>query len=110
MDWINVINFTLFSGSLALLADPMVVLLLVVGIVAGTVVGALPGLSATLAVALLIPVTFDLSIMPALAMLIGVCCGAVYGGSIPAILFRTPGTLASAATVFDGYPLTLKGQ
>jgi putative tricarboxylic transport membrane protein len=103
-------SLDLFSESLALLADPMVVLLLVVGILAGTVVGALPGLSATLAVALLIPFTFDLSIMPALAMLIGVYCGAIYGGSIPAILFRTPGTPASAATVFDGYALTLKGQ
>jgi putative tricarboxylic transport membrane protein len=96
--------------ALSLLADPMVLALLLCGVVAGLAVGAMPGLSATLAVALLIPFTFDLSLMPALAMLVGVYCGAVYGGSVPAVLFRTPGTPASAATVLDGYALTRKGQ
>ncbi len=99
-----------FINALQLLADPMVVLFLVCGVCAGVVVGAMPGLSATLAVALLIPFTFDLSLVPALAMLIGVYCGAIYGGSVPAILFRTPGTPASAATVFDGFTLTRKGE
>lgn len=96
--------------SLSLLGDPWVITFLFIGVLAGVVVGAMPGLSATLAVALLIPFTFDLSLMPALAMLIGVYCGAVYGGSVPAILFRTPGTPASAATVLDGYVLTQKGE
>lgn len=96
--------------SLSLLGDPWVISFLFIGVLAGVVVGAMPGLSATLAVALLIPFTFDLSLMPALAMLIGVYCGAIYGGSVPAILFRTPGTPASAATVMDGYVLTQKGE
>lgn len=96
--------------ALTLLADPVVPLLLVAGVLVGAVVGAMPGLSATLAVALLVPFTFDLSLMPALAMLVGVYCGAIYGGSVPAILFRTPGTPASAATVTDGYALTRRGQ
>ena len=99
----------MFTESLPLLLDPMILLLLVFGVLAGVVVGAIPGLSGTLAVALLIPFTFSLELMPALAMLIGVFCGAVYGGSIPAILFRTPGTPASAATVMDGYALARKG-
>lgn len=90
--------------------DPAVMLALVAGVVAGVVVGALPGLSATMAVALLVPFTFNLEIMPAMALLIGIYCGAVYGGSIPAILFRTPGTPASAATIFDGYPLVRRGE
>jgi putative tricarboxylic transport membrane protein len=103
-------NATMLHDVMSLLADPLVPLLLVGGVLAGAVVGALPGLSATLAVALLIPFTFDLQLMPALAMLVGVYCGAIYGGSVPAILFRTPGTPASAATVPDGYALTRRGQ
>ncbi|MDQ8193307.1 tripartite tricarboxylate transporter permease [Coraliomargarita sp. SDUM461004] len=83
---------------------------LLAGVMAGMIFGALPGLSATMGVALLIPFTFDLSIMPALALLIGVYCAAVYGGSIPAILFRTPGTPASAATIFDGAVLAARGE
>jgi len=101
---------TVLHEALTLLADPVVPLLLVAGVLVGAVVGAMPGLSATLAVALLVPFTFDLSLMPALAMLVGVYCGAIYGGSVPAILFRTPGTPASAATVPDGYALTRRGQ
>ncbi len=103
-------NLPTLLESIKLMADPMVALFLVCGVLAGLVVGAMPGLSATLAVALLIPFTFDLSLMPALAMLIGVYCGAVYGGSVPAILFRTPGTPASAATVLDGFEMTCQGQ
>jgi putative tricarboxylic transport membrane protein len=99
----------MFTESLPLLLDPLAIFLLVLGVLVGVVVGAIPGLSATLAVALLIPFTFNLELMPALSMLLGVFFGAVYGGSIPAILFRTPGTPASAATVLDGYALARKG-
>ncbi len=90
--------------------DPWIGLALLVGVLAGLLIGALPGFSATMGVAILIPFTFELSIMPALALLLGIYCGAVYGGSIPAILFRTPGTPASAATTFDGHPLALRGE
>lgn len=76
----------------------------------GIVVGALPGLSAAMGVALLIPITFGMPADTALIALAGVYCGAVYGGSISAILLHTPGTSASAATAIDGYQLTLKGQ
>lgn len=91
-------------------ASPAVLLCLLAGVVAGIIVGALPGLSATMAVALMVPFTFELSIMPALALLIGIYCGAVYGGSIPAILFRMPGTPASAATIIDGHALAERGE
>lgn len=96
--------------ALSLLGSPLVLGCVVVGVIVGLVVGALPGLSATLAVALLVPFTFDLEIMPALALLIGIYCGAIYGGSVTAILFRTPGTPASAATVADGFSLNRMGQ
>ena len=80
------------------------------GATAGIIIGGLPGLSATMGVALLIPVTFGMHPASGLIMLGAVYCGAIYGGSIAAILVRTPGTPAAAATVFDGYEMTKKGQ
>lgn len=76
----------------------------------GIVVGSLPGLSAAMGVALLIPITFGMPAETALIALAGVYCGAMYGGSISAILLHTPGTSSAAATAIDGYPMTLKGQ
>ncbi len=94
----------------SLLFAPAVWLFLFFGVAAGMVIGAIPGLSATMGVALLVPFTFELELMPALGLLLGVYCGAIYGGTIPAILFRTPGTPASAATLLDGYPLMQRGE
>lgn len=76
----------------------------------GIIVGALPGLSAAMGVALLIPITFGMPADTALISLAGVYCGAIYGGSISAILLHTPGTSSAAATAIDGYQLTLKGK
>lgn len=83
---------------------------LAIGIVGGMVVGALPGLSATMGVALLIPMTYGMDPAAALIMLCAVYTSAVYGGSITAILIHTPGTPNSAATAIDGYELTLQGK
>jgi putative tricarboxylic transport membrane protein len=92
------------------LGSAAVWLSLLAGVLGGLFVGAMPGLSATMGVALLVPFTFGMPIMPALALLIGVYCGAIYGGTITAILVRTPGTPASAATIFDGFPLAQRGE
>lgn len=100
----------ILAGSAGLLASLPVWVCLLAGVSAGMVIGAIPGLSATMGVALLIPFTFELNIMPAISLLVGVYCGAIYGGSIPAILFRTPGTPASAATLMDGFPLMQRGE
>jgi putative tricarboxylic transport membrane protein len=81
-----------------------------VGILAGMLIGALPGLSATLGVALLIPITYGMSPAPALIMLAVLYTSAIYGGSITAILIHTPGTASSAATALDGYQMTLQGK
>lgn len=81
-----------------------------VGVISGILVGALPGLTATMAVALLVPFTFGRPIIESMAMLLGIYCGAMYGGSISAILIRTPGTPSAAATVLDGYPLAKQGK
>jgi putative tricarboxylic transport membrane protein len=80
------------------------------GVTAGIFIGAIPGLTATMSVALLVPLTFKMSPVTGLAMLIGVYKGGIYGGSITAILINTPGTPAAAATALDGYPLAKKGK
>jgi putative tricarboxylic transport membrane protein len=99
-----------FQEIFANLGSAAVWLSLLAGVLGGLFVGAMPGLSATMGVALLVPFTFGLPIMPALALLIGVYCGAIYGGTITAVLVRTPGTPASAATIFDGFPLAQRGE
>lgn len=76
----------------------------------GVAIGCLPGLSAAMGVALLLPVTFGMSPATGLIVLGGIYCGAIFGGSISAILIHTPGTPASAATAIEGYQLTLKGK
>lgn len=76
----------------------------------GITIGALPGLSAAMGVALLIPITFGMPAATGLVVLAGVYCGAIFGGSISAILIRTPGTPAAAATALDGYELTKQGK
>lgn len=82
----------------------------VIGVIAGICVGALPGLSATMAISVLIPFTFGMDPLVALGMMAGIYNGAMYGGSIPAVLLRIPGTPAAVATSFDGYPMAQKGQ
>lgn len=83
---------------------------LFIGVAIGTVAGAIPGLSATMAVALTLPFTFSMTPITGILLLLGVYKGGIFGGSIPAILIKTPGTPASSATILDGYPLAEKGQ
>lgn len=83
---------------------------LIVGTVGGIVIGALPGFSASMGVALLIPITYGMSPVAGLIMLTAVYTSAIYGGSITATLCHTPGTPASAATAIDGYKLTQQGR
>jgi putative tricarboxylic transport membrane protein len=80
------------------------------GTVLGTLMGAMPGLTATLAVAILIPTTFSMDPVMGLAMMGGSYSGSMYGGSISAILMATPGTPAALATSFEGYPLARQGR
>ncbi len=80
------------------------------GVTAGIVIGALPGLTPTMGVALLLPITFSMAPIPSFALLLGVYVGGTYGGSISAILIRTPGTPQAVATVLDGYPLARSGH
>ncbi len=95
---------------LAAVFEPMNLFAIVVGVLAGLLIGSLPGLTANLGVALLLPVTYSLDVTAALLMLISLYTAAIYGGSFAAILLRTPGTSASAATAIDGFELTRQGR
>jgi len=80
------------------------------GVMWGILGGSLPGLSPSITMALLLPFTYGMDPTPAIVMLAATYVGAEYGGSIPAILIRTPGTNAAAATVVDGYAMKLQGR
>lgn len=83
---------------------------MLLGTAAGICIGALPGLTATMGVALLLPLTFGMETTQGILMLLGIYCGAIYGGSITAVLLHTPGTPASAATAIDGYAMAKRGE
>ncbi|MFK7963519.1 MAG: tripartite tricarboxylate transporter permease [Burkholderiaceae bacterium] len=80
------------------------------GVLAGTIVGSIPGLTATMAVAVLVPITFSLPPASALILLGAIYTGAIYGGAYAAILLNTPGTPSAIATTFDGYPMAKRGD
>jgi len=86
------------------------IIAIAVGLTAGVVIGAVPGLTAPMGVALVLPFTFFMDPVSAILLLLGVYKGGIYGGSIPAIILNTPGTVAASATTLDGYQMTLSGQ
>lgn len=92
------------------ISDPMLLVAILLAAFIGMVVGATPGLTAAAAIAMLLPVTFYMEPIFALAFLYVIGKSGRYGGSVAAILFNTPGTAASAATQLDGYPLAKAGK
>lgn len=102
--------FDNFTAGLAVVSSGEGILALIIGVAVGVVAGAIPGMSATMAVALTLPFTFSLEPITGILLLLGVYKGGIFGGSIPAILIKTPGTPASSATVLDGYPMAEKGE
>lgn len=81
-----------------------------IGVSAGLLIGSLPGLTATMALAVLLPFTFPMEPLQGLIALGAVYMGAIYGGAFTAILINTPGTPSSIATTFDGYPMARQGR
>ncbi len=100
----------IFGGLATVLTSPALLGWVLLGAVVGMVVGAIPGLTASAAIAMLLPLTFYMDPLSALAFLYVIGKSGRYGGSISAILFNTPGTAASAATQLDGYPLARQGK
>jgi putative tricarboxylic transport membrane protein len=89
---------------------PYPLLLALGGTTLGLLVGAMPGLSATMALAVLLPFTFAMEPLHGLVALGAVYMGAIYGGAFSAILINTPGTPSSIATILEGYPMAKKGE
>ncbi len=102
--------FTPILHALPVVLEWQNVLGMLIGVLAGMIVGSLPGLTATLAIAVLIPLTFTMQPLVALGIMAGIYNGAMYGGAIPAILLNIPGTPPSIVTTFDGYPMAQQGR
>lgn len=85
-------------------------LAMLVGTLFGLIFGILPGLGSVLAISIALPFTFALDQVTAFSLMLAIYCSSVYGGSLSAILINTPGTPASATTMFDGYPMTKQGK
>jgi putative tricarboxylic transport membrane protein len=99
-----------FIEAMQMVMAPDVLIAIFLSAVYGLVVGSLPGLSATMATALLVPVTFYLSPIAAVATIITASAMAIFSGDIPGCLLRIPGTPASAAYTDEAYAMTRKGQ
>jgi len=97
------------AGTFAVLTFQGVFLILA-GVAVGIIFGSIPGLSATMAVALFLPISFSLPPLEGMTLLVSLYIGGVSGGLISAILINMPGTPASVGTCFDGYPMTKKGE
>lgn len=97
------------SGFTAIL-NPTSLLLIALGVCVGILGGAIPGISPSMAVALLLPMTYSMTPTQGIVMLMGIYIGANYGGSITAVALNTPGTPSAAVTSFDGYPMAKSGR
>ena len=92
------------------LASLPVLLALGLGAALGIVVGVLPGVGPGVTIAVLLPFTYGMAPLAGISLLLGVYCGAFYGGAVTSILIRTPGEASSIMTLFDGYPMAQRGQ
>src|SRR6188474_2528169 len=90
--------------------EPYTIMVMVLASLFGLFVGAVPGLTATMATALLVPVTFFMPPIPAIAAIVTATAMAIFSGDIPGCLLRIPGTPASAAYTDEAYAMTKKGQ
>lgn len=98
------------GSAFAAVCQPVSLLLMIAGVAIGIVFGSIPGLSASMAVALMLPLTFSMSSSLGMNVLVAVYIGGISGGLISAILLNMPGTASSIATAFDGYPMAQKGE
>lgn len=100
----------LLSATASILSDPWLIALSIIGTAAGIVLGALPGISSTMALAILLPLSFAMAPHAAMVFLIAIFSASVYGGSISAILINIPGTPGAIVTQLDGNPMARQGK
>jgi len=103
-------TLAVLSQALSLVLDPYVLWVVFASAAFGLFVGAIPGLTATMATALLVPVTFFMPPVPAIAAIVTATAMAIFAGDIPSCLLRMPGTAASAAYTDEAYAMTKKGH
>ena len=103
-------TFLTFAHGFLALADPSVIGFLVAGFLIGTFFGAMPGLTSVLAIALLLPMTYTIDVIPALVMSAAIFMAGMYSGSITATTINIPGAPSSMMTAIEGYPLMRKGK
>jgi putative tricarboxylic transport membrane protein len=99
-----------FSEALSVVFSWPTPIWVVIGLTLGMIGGALPGIGSSLGMAIVLPLTLPLSPINAIILLVSMYSGAMYGGSISAILVNVPGTGGAAATTFDGYPMAKRGR
>jgi TctA family transporter len=104
----SIVNNLLLGFSVA--ASPINLLYALTGVLLGTLIGVLPGVGPVATIAMLLPITFNLSPIAALIMLAGIYYGAQYGGSTTAILVNLPGESSSVVTCLDGYQMARQGR
>ncbi len=98
-----------FESLLAVL-DPVTFLIMLAGLFVGIIFGMIPGLTGITAIAILTPFTYGMAAIPSLILMSSIYCGAVYAGSISAVLFNCPGDLPAIMTAVDGYPMRQQGE
>ena len=103
-------TLAVWMQAFGLVFDPYVLLVILCSAIFGLFVGCIPGLTATMATALLVPITFFMAPVPAVAAIVTATAMAIFSGDIPGALLRIPGTPASAAYTDEAYAMTLKGQ
>src|SRR5216110_2364373 len=101
--------FHAVTQAFAMVFEPYTIAVMIGASLFGLFVGAVPGLTATMATALLVPVTFFMQPIPAIAAMITATAMAIFSGDIPGCLLRIPGTPASAAYTDEAYAMTKKG-
>ncbi|MGD9640565.1 MAG: tripartite tricarboxylate transporter permease [Synergistaceae bacterium] len=97
-------------ASAAIFSDPFILCLILFGVAAGIAFGSIPGISATMAIALFLPISFKMTALQGMSLLVSIYIGGISGGLISAILLRMPGTPSSVATCFDGAPMAMRGE
>ena len=102
--------FEVVTSAIVLVLEPQVLVTILLASLMGVVIGAIPGLTAVMGTALLVPVTFYLAPLPAIAAIVSMTAMAIFAGDIPGALMRIPGTPASAAYVGEAYALTRQGH
>jgi putative tricarboxylic transport membrane protein len=101
---------SLYTEGLHLVLSPQPILVIAGGVLIGLFVGAMPGLTANMGVAVLVPLTFTMEPVTGIAAVAGIWFGALYGGTIPAVLLNMPGTPGDIMTSLDGYPMSQRGE